>query len=302
MTWPTSLAMAANTSADAAPAATRVATRRSDACCAPSAASCSRSTSSAAQAILDVGEDHHRAAALLHLDRDRHVGDREHRAVAADEPVELARDRLAGRERPQQRALVGGKRGPVPVPVVDRRVAVAPAQLVRALVAERGDRGRVGEPDHALVIHDPDRLLGRLEHRGEELLGSDPQAGKIDQGLGHPALWRSLRRRPQPAGTTSGTVSSVYLRSRGGLYSSMFSSVHMRLLTTSFLAGSSSLVLPDQPGERLDQRPAGGHRVRIDRPREATLPDRRDRRRRRRSRRRRSRRRPSRRRPSRRPR
>src|SRR4051794_13600176 len=36
-------------------------------------------------------------------------------------------------------------------------------------------------------------------------------------------------------------------------------------------------VLPDEPGERLDQGPAGRDRVGIERPGEAMLPDRRDR-------------------------
>ena len=47
MTWPTSLAMASNTSADSAPPATSSATRRSDACWAAGTAPCSRSTRSA---------------------------------------------------------------------------------------------------------------------------------------------------------------------------------------------------------------------------------------------------------------
>ena len=138
------------------------------------------------QPVLDVGEGHDGAAAAVHLERDRRVGDGEHRAVAPDEPVEVARDLLAGRERPEERAVGGGERRPAQVPVVDRRMALAPRELLRSLVAQRADRRRVGEPDHALGIDDPDGLLGRLEHGGEELLDTEPQAGEIDKGLGHP--------------------------------------------------------------------------------------------------------------------
>ena len=70
--------------------------------------------------------------------------------------------------------------------VVDRLVAVAPEQLFDAVVSERRERCRVRETDHALRVDDPDRLLGRPEHGGEKLLGADPQAGEIDQRLGHP--------------------------------------------------------------------------------------------------------------------
>jgi len=63
--------------------------------------------------------------------------------------------------------------------VVDRLVALTPEELVRPLVAERGDRGRVGEADHAVVIHDPYRLRDRLQHPGEEVLGGDAQAGEV---------------------------------------------------------------------------------------------------------------------------
>jgi hypothetical protein len=67
---------------------------------------------------------------------------------------------------------------------MDRFVAVAPDQLVRAVVAERLDRGRVREPDHAVAIDDPDRLRGRPEHRGEEVLGTNEQPFKVDQRFG----------------------------------------------------------------------------------------------------------------------
>jgi hypothetical protein len=57
---------------------------------------------------------------------------------------------------------------------MNHRVAVAPEQLVRAVVAERRDRGGIGELDQAVGIHHPDRLRDRLQHSGQETLGSDP--------------------------------------------------------------------------------------------------------------------------------
>jgi hypothetical protein len=98
--------------------------------------------------------------------------DREHRSVAPEEPVELAPDRLAGRARQQHRAFAGRIRGAVRVPVVDRLVAVAPQQFVRAVVAERRDRRRVGEPDQPVGIDHPDRLRRGLQDRGDEILGA----------------------------------------------------------------------------------------------------------------------------------
>jgi hypothetical protein len=74
------------------------------------------------------------------------------------------------------------------MPVVDRLVAGASEQLVCAVIAQRRDRGRVGEPDHAVGIHDPDRLFRRLQHGGEEILGIDPQASQIGKGTRHAKL------------------------------------------------------------------------------------------------------------------
>jgi hypothetical protein len=65
---------------------------------------------------------------------------------------------------------------------VDRLVARSAQQLIRPLAAEGGDRGRVGEPDEALGINDPDRLRGRLQHAGEQLIGVDVQAGDVGKG------------------------------------------------------------------------------------------------------------------------
>jgi hypothetical protein len=64
-------------------------------------------------------------------------------------------------------------------------VAAAPEQLAGVVVAERLDRGGIGEPDHAVGIHDPDRLRGGLQHRGEELLRVDLQARQISQRTRH---------------------------------------------------------------------------------------------------------------------
>ena len=149
-----------------------------------------------AQAVLDVGEGHDRAAALPHLDRHRDVGDGEERSVAPDEPVQIARDRLAGGPREQHRAVRGGIGRPVRVLVVDRLVAVAPEQLVRAVVAERVDRGGVGEPDQAVGIDDPDRLRSRLQHGAEEILRADAQAGQIGQGIRHAELRCAIESTP----------------------------------------------------------------------------------------------------------
>ena len=143
-----------------------------------------------AHAVVDVGEGDDGAAALGQVDRHRDVRDREHRPVAADEPVQLAGDGLAARPREQQRALRRREGAAVGMLVVDRLVAVAPGQLLGVVVAERGDRGRVGEPDHTVGIHDPDRLPRRLQHGGEEILSEDPQAGEIGQGIGHEMLRR----------------------------------------------------------------------------------------------------------------
>jgi hypothetical protein len=148
------------------------------------------------QAVLDVGERRDGAAALRHLDRHRDIGDGKRRAITPEEPVQIARDRLPLRMRQPHRALRGPIRRPVRVLVVDRLVAMAPEQLVRAVVAERRDRGGVGEPDHVIRIDDPDRRRGRLARGGEEILGTDPQANQIGQGMG----WHA-----KPPGTPKST-------------------------------------------------------------------------------------------------
>ena len=135
--------------------------------------------------LLNVGEGDDRPRAAGHVDRDRRVGHREHRTVAAEEPVELRADRLPGRARQQHRALVRRIARPVRAVVVDQGMAVAPKKLVRVLIAERLERRRVGEADQAVVIHDPDGLGNAVEHRGQECLGADSW---IDHGQGRPSL------------------------------------------------------------------------------------------------------------------
>jgi hypothetical protein len=76
-------------------------------------------------------------------------------------------------------------------------VAVAPEQLVRAVIAECFDRGGVGEPDDAVDIDDPDRLCSRLQHRAEEILRADAQAGQIGQGIRHSKLRCASESTPQ---------------------------------------------------------------------------------------------------------
>jgi hypothetical protein len=137
-----------------------------------------------AQPVLDVGERHDGTAPFPHLDRRRDVRDWEPRAIPPEEPVQIAGNRLAGEPREQHGALRGGIRSAVGVAVMDRFVAVAPDELGRTVVAECLDRGRVREPDHAVVIDDPDRLPGRAEHRGEEVLGTNEQPVKVDQRFG----------------------------------------------------------------------------------------------------------------------
>jgi hypothetical protein len=73
-----------------------------------------------ADAILGVGERHNGTATLRHLARHRSVGDGQHRAVAPNELVQIARDDLARRPSQQHRGLRSGIGRPVLVPAVDR--------------------------------------------------------------------------------------------------------------------------------------------------------------------------------------
>ena len=80
-------------------------------------------------------------------------------------------DRLARGTRPQQRAVGGGIRGPIGMPIVDRRVAGAPEQPVRSVISERRRRGRIGEPDQILRVHNQDRLR-TVSSTARELFGA----------------------------------------------------------------------------------------------------------------------------------
>jgi hypothetical protein len=82
--------------------------------------------------------------------------------------------------------------------VVDRLVSAAAQELLRAVITERRDRGRVDEPEHVLGIHDPDGLRGRLQHRGKEILGTDIQFCRVGEGAGHaksPSTVKSMAGR-----------------------------------------------------------------------------------------------------------
>ncbi len=106
-------------------------------------------------------------------------------AVAADEPVLVAVLRLAAARRQDDRALRDRRGRPVPVPVVDRVVPVAPLQLGGVVVPQDRGRLRVGEQDGAVVIHDPDRL-GHAVH------------DRLQRGVGHhvPGVSSGCARQP----------------------------------------------------------------------------------------------------------
>jgi hypothetical protein len=89
------------------------------------------------QPVLDVDEGDDGAATVGQVDRRRDVGDREHRSVTAEEPIEVALDGLPRRPWQQHRAIGRGVESPVGVLVVDGLVAGAAEKLVGAVVAER---------------------------------------------------------------------------------------------------------------------------------------------------------------------
>jgi hypothetical protein len=62
---------------------------------------------------------------------------------------------------------------------VDRLVAVPPDEILRIVVAESGNRGRVSESDQTFRIDYPHRLRDGPQDGREEVLGADPQATKI---------------------------------------------------------------------------------------------------------------------------
>ena len=111
-----------------------------------------------APTLFDVREGDHGPASGGRLDRRRPVFDREHRAVAADEPVLVGVDRFAGLARAQHRAVLNWVRCAVGMLVVDRLVAGLALKFGSLVVAERRDRGWVGEADVPRRVDDPDRL------------------------------------------------------------------------------------------------------------------------------------------------
>jgi hypothetical protein len=57
--------------------------------------------------------------------------------------------------------------------IVDCLVAVPPDQILGIVVAERGNRCRVGESDQSFMIDHPDRLRDRPQHGSEKVFGTD---------------------------------------------------------------------------------------------------------------------------------
>jgi hypothetical protein len=149
-------------------------------------------------ARLDVGERDDRATPVPHVERHRDIGHGELRAVAAEEPVEVAADGLARRSRQQHGALGRRVRRAVRMRVVDGLVARAAEQLVRVVVAERGDRRWVGVADEAVGIHDPDRLGRRLQHGRQEVLRTNLPATEFRQRVQHGGPILRPPERPIP--------------------------------------------------------------------------------------------------------
>ena len=124
--------------------------------------------------VLDVGERGHGAEAVGQVERRRRVGDRQDRAVLADEPVLALLVRLAGVPRAGDRAVLLRERRAVRILVVDRVVARPALELREVLVAERVERRRVGVVEAAPAVDDPDRLRDLGEDRvalAQRLLG-----------------------------------------------------------------------------------------------------------------------------------
>ena len=80
---------------------------------------------------------------------------------------------------------------------MDRGVARPAEQLIRRLVPEGRQSGRIREPDQPLGIDDPDRLGDRLQHRGEEVLSLDLPATEISEGNRHGARASLTSRKPR---------------------------------------------------------------------------------------------------------
>jgi hypothetical protein len=84
-----------------------------------------------------------------------------------DEPIELARHRLARAARAQQGAFRGAMRLGVAAIRMDRVMAVAPVQVAGVRVAERRGGSWVRHPDEPVTIQDPDRLRDGGQRGGE---------------------------------------------------------------------------------------------------------------------------------------
>jgi hypothetical protein len=55
-------------------------------------------------------------------------------------------------------------------------VTIPPDQILRAVIAERSNCGRVCEADEPFGIDHPNRLRDSPQHSTEKVLGTDPQA------------------------------------------------------------------------------------------------------------------------------
>jgi hypothetical protein len=111
------------------------------------------------EVLRGVGEGHDGETTLRRLNRHRDVRDGKRRAVAADEPVEVAPDGFTGGGR-QAHWTVGD-----------------------ALIAERRRGGWVREQDPAFGIHHADRLCGLLQDCSEKLARPLFQAGQLGARL-----------------------------------------------------------------------------------------------------------------------
>jgi hypothetical protein len=100
-------------------------------------------------------------AAVRHLERRRGVGDG-NIEPSRRKSQSRSPDTISPVARQQQRALLGRVPAPAGRLVVDRLVAGAPDQVLGAVVAECGGRGRVGQRDQIVMVDVPDRLRNRV--------------------------------------------------------------------------------------------------------------------------------------------
>ncbi len=135
-----------------------------------------------------VAEDDDRTPFAGDRQRRRGVGDAELRAVTAPEAVVVDAHGLPGHARTQHRALLLRERGPVPVVMVDRRMA-DPAQQRGLLVPQELQRRRIGERHAALVIDDVDGIGNAREQRLEHVTRGEPErADPFDRAGDHRRL------------------------------------------------------------------------------------------------------------------